>query len=65
MSTAELHFGLLVAADEELRAHRAARLGSNSDLAIAATAIVYDAVLLTCNGKDLKIVDDLVDTRLP
>ncbi len=101
VSIAELHFGLLVATDEELRAFRAARLGliearypdplpvddqvarewgrlqaavsqrggkprsRNSDLAIAATANVHGAALLTLNGKDLRIVDDLVDVRSP
>jgi toxin FitB len=34
-----------------------------SDLAIAATANVHGAVLLTRNLKDLKIVEDLVDVR--
>jgi toxin FitB len=101
VSIAELHFGLLVAADEELRALRATRLGliearypdplpvddqvarewgrlqaavsqrggkprsRNSDLAIAATANVHGAALLTLNSKDLRIVDDLVDVRSP
>lgn len=37
----------------------------NSDLAIAATANVHGAALLTLNGKDLRIVDDLVDVRSP
>ena len=36
-----------------------------ADLAIAATAIVHDAVLLTRNYKDFKLVDDLVDVREP
>ena len=36
-----------------------------ADLAIAATAIVHGAVLITTNGKDLKIVEDLVDFRPP
>jgi predicted nucleic acid-binding protein len=35
------------------------------DLAIAATALVHEAVLLTKNYKDFKIVDDLVDVREP
>ena len=101
VSIAELHFGLLAAADEELRANRTARLGlvearfpdplpiddlvarewgrlqaavakrggnprtRNADLAIAATANVHGAMLLTLDGKDLKIVEDLVDVRLP
>jgi predicted nucleic acid-binding protein len=37
----------------------------NSDLAIAATANVHGAALLTLNSKDLRIVDDLVDVRSP
>ncbi len=101
VSIAELHFGLLVVTDDELRASRAARLGliearypdplpiddqvarewgrlqaavsqrggkprsRNSDLAIAATANVHGAALLTLNDKDLRIVDDLVDVRSP
>ena len=101
VSIAELHFGLLVAAEEETRALRASRLGliearfpdplpiddrvarewgrlqaalaarganpraRSSDLAIAATANVHSAALLTHNTKDLKIVEDLVDVRVP
>lgn len=101
VSIAELHFGLLAAADEETRAMRATRLGliearfpdplpvddrvarewgrlqaavaahganprtRNSDLAIAATANVHDAALLTHNAKDFKVIEDLVDLRLP
>jgi toxin FitB len=101
VSIAELHFGLLVAADEEARALRASRLGliearfpdplpvddrvarewgrlqaavadrggnpraRSSDLAIAATANVHDAALLTHNTKDFKIVEDLIDVRVP
>lgn len=101
VSIAELHFGLLAATDEEMRAMRATRLGlvearfpdplpvddrvarewgrlqaavaasganprtRNSDLAIAATANVHDAALLTHNAKDFKVVEDLVDVRLP
>ncbi len=101
VSIAELHFGLLVAADDEARAERATRLGliearfpdplpiddrvarewgrlqaavanrggqprrRAADLAIAATAIVHDAVLLTHNLKDLAIIDDLLDARTP
>jgi predicted nucleic acid-binding protein len=34
-----------------------------SDLAIAATANVHGATLLTHNAKDFKIVEDLVDIR--
>lgn len=36
-----------------------------ADLAIAATAIVRDAVLFTRNYRDFKLVDDLVDVREP
>lgn len=101
VSIAELHFGLLAAADEEVRALRAARLGliearfpdplpvddrvarewgrlqaavaardanprtRSADLAIAATANVNDAALLTHNTKDFKVIEDLVDVRHP
>lgn len=98
VSLAELHFGLFVATDANVRAERAARLrvieatfnplpldervarilgglqaavkirGGNprkrlADLAIAATAVAYSAVLLTANPKDLTIVKDLVACR--
>jgi len=98
VSLAELHFGLLVAADE-VRAGRVGRLGTiearfpdplpvddavsrewgrlkaavaqrggrprrrEADLAIAATANVHGAALLTHNFKDFSIVEDLVDLR--
>jgi predicted nucleic acid-binding protein len=101
VSIAELHFGLLIAADEDTRAARATRMGliearfpdplplddrvarewghlqaavarragrprkRMADLAIAATARVHKAVLITRNLKDFKIVDDLVDVRDP
>jgi predicted nucleic acid-binding protein len=101
VSIAELHFGLLVARDDDTRALRAARLGllearypdplpvddrvarewgrlqaavanrggkprrRNADLAIAATANVHDAILITTNVKDFKIVEDLVRLRAP
>jgi predicted nucleic acid-binding protein len=101
VSIAELHFGLLVARDDEERALRATRLGlvearfpdplpvddrvarewgrlqaavvqrggqprrRQSDLAIAATANVHDAVVITRNPSDLKIIDDLVQLRVP
>jgi len=101
VSTAELHFGLLVASDDETRANRAARLGliearfpdplpiddrvarewgrlkatvsqrggrprsRTADLAIAATANVHAATLITHNLKDFKLIDDLVDVRAP
>lgn len=101
VSIAELHFGLLVAADDHARALRAARLGllearypdplpiddrvarewgrlqaavarrggsprsRNADLAIAATANVHDALLITHNLKDFKIIEDLVRVSAP
>jgi predicted nucleic acid-binding protein len=36
-----------------------------ADLAIAATAKVHDAVLLTANAKDFKLIGDLVVVRTP
>jgi predicted nucleic acid-binding protein len=99
VSIAELHFGLLVAADSEVRAHRAARLGliearfphplalddrvarewghlqaavatrggqprrRAADLAIAATANVHGAILLTRNPKDFALIADLVEMQ--
>lgn len=99
ISISELHFGLLVASDDEARALRALRLGviearfpnplplddrvartlgrlkatvaqrggrprrRVADLAIAATAIVHEAVLITADVEDLKLVSDLVDIR--
>ena len=36
-----------------------------ADLAIAATATVHGAALLTHNAKDFKIIEDLVDVRAP
>jgi toxin FitB len=101
VSIAELHFGLLVAADDESRALRATRLGliearfpdpiplddrvarewgrlraavagrggkprsRSADLAIAATALVHGAVLLTLNTKDFRLISDLVEVRAP
>ena len=101
VSIAELHFGLLVATDDETRALRAARCGllearypdplpvddrvarewgrlqaavanrggkprrRNADLAIAATANVNDAVLVTTNLEEFTIVDDLVRLQAP
>jgi predicted nucleic acid-binding protein len=101
ISIAELHFGLLVATDDDARSIRAARMGliearypdplplddrvarewgrlqaavaqrggrprkRMADLAIAATASVHDAVLITRNVKDFKIVCDLVDVVSP
>jgi predicted nucleic acid-binding protein len=99
VSIAELHFGLLVAADAESRAHRVTRLGliesrfpeplpledrvarewgrlqaavaerggrprkRTADLAIAATANVHGAALLTHNAKDFKLIEDLVEIQ--
>jgi predicted nucleic acid-binding protein len=101
VSIAELHFGLLVAADADTRALRAARMGlvearfpeplpvddrvarewgrlqaavanrggqprrRSADLAIAATANVHDALLVTRNPNDLEIVEDLVRLLTP
>lgn len=102
VSIAELHFGLLVASDDDTRALRLARLGllesrfpdplpvddrvarewgrlqvavanrggnprrrRNAALAIAATANVHDAVLVTRNRKDFKIIEDLVQVSAP
>jgi predicted nucleic acid-binding protein len=36
-----------------------------ADLAIAATAMTHEAVLLSRNYKDFKLIDDLVDVREP
>lgn len=100
ISITELHFGVLVAADEEVRALRLRRLGTIEeafdplpfeaaaarecgrlyaavaqrggqprrrafDLAIAATANVHGVPLLTLNVDDFKLIDDLVDVRVP
>lgn len=101
VSIAELHFGLLVAGDDDARALRATRLGMlearypdplpvddrvarewgrlqaavasrggnprrrTADLAIAATANVHDAILVTTNPKDFTIIQDLVRIRAP
>lgn len=101
VSIAELHFGLLVAADDATRALRTTRLGllearfpdpltlddrvarewgrlqaavaqrggkprrRSSDLAIAATANVHGATLLTHNLKDFSIIADLVSVQAP
>lgn len=101
VSLAELHFGLLVAPDDETRANRATRLGSiearfpdplpvddrvarewgrlqaaiaaaggkprrrAADLAMAATARVHDAVLLTHNLKDFSAIAHLVAVQTP
>jgi hypothetical protein len=101
VSIAELHFGLLIAKDDDARARRAGRLGliearfpdplavddsvarewgrlkaavaqrggrprrREADLAIAATANVHGAALLTHNAADLRIIEDLVKVRVP
>lgn len=101
VSIAELHFGLLVAADDDTRALRTKRLGliearfpdpipvddrvarewgrlqaavarrgrsprsRSADLAIAATALVHGATLLTLNTKDFRLIEDLVEVRAP
>jgi predicted nucleic acid-binding protein len=101
VSLAELHFGLLVARDDQARASRASRLGMiearfpdplpvddrvarewgylqsvvlagggqprrrAADLAIAATARVHEAVLLTDNLKDFATVSHLLQIASP
>lgn len=100
VSLTELHFGVLVAPNEEARAVRLRRLGTIEesfdplpfetaaarecgrlyaavaqrggqprrrafDLAIAATANVHGVPLLTLNLDDFKLIDDLVDVRVP
>lgn len=100
ISITELHFGTLIARDDDERARRTARLavveatfdplpvsvevarvwgrlaaavaqrGSaprrrQLDLAIAATASVQQVPLLTFNLADFRIIDDLVEVRLP
>src|SRR5919108_2306098 len=96
----ELHFGVLIATDDDERARRALRLAVVEstfeplpidaavarewgrlaaavrtrggqprrralDLAIAATANIHSAPLLTHNTSDLQLIDDLVDVRSP
>ena len=98
ISIAELHFGVLVAPDNEVRAQRLQRLATieelffplpfnadiarecgrlhaavaqrggkprrrSFDLAIAATANVHGVPLLTLNGADFELIDDLIDVR--
>ena len=99
VSITELHYGVLVASDDDVRALRVARLGliearfpdplplndrvarewarlqaavthrggkrrrRSADLAIAATANVHGAALLTHNLEDFTIIADLVDAR--
>jgi predicted nucleic acid-binding protein len=100
VSITELHFGTLVARDNDERARRTDRLAvveatfdplpvttevarawgrlaaavaqrggkprrRQLDLAIAATATVENVALLTLNLADFRIIDDLVDVRLP
>lgn len=100
VSLTELHFGVLVAADDEARALRLRRLGTIEesfdplpfdaetarecgrlhaavhqrggqprrrafDLAIAATANVQGVPLMTLNASDFKLIDDLVELRVP
>lgn len=100
VSIIELHFGVLVARDDEERARRTDRLAAveatfdplplsveiarawgrlaaavaqrggeprrrQLDLAIAATATVEKVPLLTLNLADFRIIDDLVDARVP
>lgn len=53
----------------QLQATVSSRGGSprsrTADLVIAATAMAHQAVLLTRNYKDFKLLDDLVDVREP
>jgi predicted nucleic acid-binding protein len=100
VSLTELHFGVLVAPDDDARASRVRRLGIIEshfdalpfdaavarecgrlhaavaqrggqprrrafDLAIAATANAHGVPLLTFNGKDFQIIEDLVEIRVP
>ena len=100
VSITELHFGALLASDNDERARRNHRLAvveatfdplpvsvevarawgrlaaaiaqrggkprrRQLDLAIAATATVEQVPLLTFNSADFRIIDDLVDARLP
>jgi toxin FitB len=100
VSITELHFGTLVAGDDDERARRTDRLAvveatfdplpvtvevarawgrlaaavaqrggkprrRQLDLAIAATAVTEGVPLLTLNLGDFRILDDLVDARLP
>lgn len=100
ISITELHFGTLIARDDDERARRTARLAvveatfdplpvsvevarvwgrlaaavaqrggeprrRQLDLAIAATASVQQVPLLTFNLADFRIIDDLVEVRLP
>ena len=100
VSITELHFGALLASDNDERARRTDRLAvveatfdplpvsvevarawgrlaaavaqrggkprrRQLDLAIAATATVEQVPLLTFNLADFRIIDDLVNVRLP
>jgi len=100
VSITELHFGALLASDNDERARRTDRLAvveatfdplpvsvevarawgrlaaavaqrggkprrRQLDLAIAATATVEQVPLLTLDLADFRIIDDLVDVRLP
>ncbi len=100
VSITELHFGTLLARDDDERARRTDRLAAveatfdpllvtvevarawgrlaaavaqrggrprrrQLDLAIAATAVTEGVPLLTLNLADFRIIDDLVDARLP
>ncbi len=100
VSITELHFGTLLAVDDDERARRTDRLAvveatfdplpvtvevarawgrlaaavgqrggkprrRQLDLAIAATAVIEGVPLLTLNLADFRIIDDLVDARLP
>src|ERR1700761_1956793 len=74
ISLAELHFGVLVATDDEARVRRLQRLATlkrrggkprrrSFDLAIAATAKALKVPLMTLNPDDFKLIEDLVEIR--
>ena len=100
VSITELHFGTLLARDDDERARRTDRLAAveatfdpllvtvevarawgrlaaavaqrggkprrrQLDLAIAATAVTEGVPLLTLNLADFRLIEDLVDARLP
>lgn len=54
-------WGQLKAAVSERGGNPRARM---ADLAIAATAVAHDAVLITANPKELKLIRDLVVVRV-
>ena len=62
-SIAELHFGVLVAAEDDGRTRQPRK--RTMDLAIAATANAHKVRLLAENIGDFQIISDLVDARSP